>query len=326
MAETSKRNHRQHGGQQGAGRSPRGPGDDSLFDPEVLARLSGLKLQVARVVDGVLAGLHRSSRHGESVDFAEHKEYAPGDDPRHLDWRLLGRSDRWYVKKYEAETSMKVLLALDYSGSMDYASGPFTKARYSALLAASLAMLLLRQGDSVGLILDSGSQPTRIPPAGRAEHLKDLVHAIEEATPQGPTRLRRVADSYAEHAGQRCMLVLFSDLFDPDPEMLGAFKMLAARGHEVLIFHVLDRDETDFPFEDPALFESLEDERSLLVFPRQLRDAYLEEMRIFLEGTQRALAEGGLNYELVVTDEPPHLPLIRQLSGRRARRAAARKP
>ena len=289
----------------------------SPLDPQVLARLKGLKLQVARVVEGVLAGLHRSSRHGESVDFAEHKEYAPGDDPRRMDWRLLARSDRYYVKKYEAEVNLRAVLALDLSASMGYGSGSFTKAAYAALLLASLATILLRQGDAVGLSLQFGSHPVYIPPRGRPDHLNNIVAAIEAARPMGPTHLREVTRRYAESIGRRGMLVLFSDLFDPDPEMLASLKMLAARGHEVLVFHVLDGDEIDFPFEDPTVFESLEDERSLLVFPRQLRDAYMQEMRAFLDTTRRALSEGGLTYELVRTDEPPHQPLIRQLSNRR---------
>ncbi len=289
----------------------------SALDPAVLARLKGLKVQARRVVEGVMAGMHRSTRHGESVDFAEHKEYSAGDDPKDLDWRLFGRSDRYYVKKYEAETHLRAILALDFSGSMAYASGPYSKASYSALLAASLATLLLRQGDSVGLHLVSGSDPVHIPPFGRPEHLADLVGALEQAQAQGPTHLQQVTRQFGEKAGRRGLLVLFSDLFDPDPNMLASLKMLAARGHEVWVFHVLDPDEIDFPFEDPALFESMEEDRSLLVFPRQLRTAYLAEMNSFLAQTSRALAEGGLAYALVRTDEPPHQPLIRQLSSRR---------
>ncbi len=291
----------------------------SPLDPEVLARLKGLKVRVFRVVDGVLAGLHRSARHGESVDFAEHKEYAPGDDPRHLDWRVLGRLARYYIKKYEAECNLKATLAVDLSGSMSYASGPFSKAGYAGLLAASLATLLLRQGDSVGLILLAGTRPVHFPPGGRPEHLTDLVEAIEAANPKGPTTIREVARKYIEGAGRRGMLVLFSDLFDPDPEMLASLKMIAARGHEVVIFHVLDPDEIEFPFEDPTIFESLEDERFVLSFPREVRRSYLEEIRGFLDTTRRALSDGGIAYELVRTDEPPHQPLIRQLSGRRMR-------
>jgi uncharacterized protein (DUF58 family) len=290
----------------------------SPLDPAVLARLKGLKVRVFRVVEGVLAGLHHSARHGESVDFSEHKEYTPGDDPRHMDWKVLGRSDRYYIKKYDAEVNLRAVLAIDCSGSMSYRSSHFSKAEYAGLLAASLATLLLRQGDAVGLILLSGSRPADIPPGGRSDHISDLVDAIEAQTPRGPTHLGQVTRKYIERAGRRGMLVLFSDLFDPDPELQDSLKMVAARGHEVIVFHVLDPDEIDFPFEDPTRFESLEDDRSILTFPRQLRAAYLEEMDRFLEGTRRALAEGGLAYELARTDEPPHQPLIRQLSGRKA--------
>jgi uncharacterized protein (DUF58 family) len=291
----------------------------SPLDPAVLARLKGLKVRVFRVVEGVLAGLHRSVRHGESVDFAEHKEYAPGDDPRHLDWRVLGRLDRYYIKKYEAECNLKATLAVDLSGSMSYASGPFSKASYAGLLAASLATLLLRQGDSVGLILLAGTRPAHLPPGGRPENLTDLVEAIEATEPSGPTTIREVASKYIEGAGRRGMLVLFSDLFDPDPEMLASLKMCAARGHEVVVFHILDPDEIEFPFEDPTIFESMEDDRFLLSFPREVRRSYLEEIKGFLDTTRRALSDGGIAYELVRTDEPPHQPLIRQLSGRRTR-------
>ena len=290
----------------------------SPLDPAVLARLKGLKVRVLRVVEGVLAGLHHSARHGESVDFSEHKEYTPGDDPRHMDWKVLGRSDRYYIKKYDAEVNLRAVLAMDCSGSMSYRSAHFSKAEYAGLLAASLATLLLRQGDAVGLILLSGSRPADIPPGGRSDHISDLVDAIEAQTPRGPTHLGQVTRKYIERAGRRGMLVLFSDLFDSDPKLQDSLKMVAARGHEVIVFHVLDPDEIDFPFEDPTRFESLEDDRSILTFPRQLRAAYIEEMNRFLEGTRRALAEGGLAYELARTDEPPHQPLIRQLSGRKA--------
>jgi uncharacterized protein (DUF58 family) len=289
----------------------------SALDPEVLARLKGLKIQALRVVDGVLAGMHRSIRHGESVDFAEHKEYAPGDDPRHLDWRALGRLDRYYIKKYETERNLRAIMAIDYSGSMAYGSGPLSKAHYARLLAMSLATLLLRQGDAVGLNLISGSKPVFLSPAGKAEHLMDLVETIEAASPEGPTNIRSATSQYIERIGRRGLFVLFSDLFDPDPEMLASLKMLAARGHEVLVFHVLDPDEVDFPFEDPAVFESMEDERSLLVLPRQLRSSYLEEMSKFLANTRRVLAESGLAYEMAPTNEPPHQVLLRQLSNRK---------
>ncbi|MBN2493300.1 MAG: DUF58 domain-containing protein [Deltaproteobacteria bacterium] len=290
----------------------------SPLSPEVLSRLSGLKVQVQRVVEGVLAGLHRSARHGVSIEFAEHKEYAPGDDPRHLDWRVLGRLDRYYIKKYEDETNLQASLALDMSGSMGYGSGPFTKAEYAALLTASLAALVLRQGDASGLILLGGSRPTHLPPVARPEHLGDIVQAIEAARAQGPTDLQQAAKIFVERSRRRGMLVLLSDLFDPAPDVLASYKMVAARGHEVVVFHVLDPDELDFPFEDPSQFESMEDERRVLAFPREVKQAYLKELQVFMDQTRRSLAEAGMCYELVRTDEPPHQPLIRHLTRRKA--------
>jgi len=288
----------------------------SPLDPSVLARLQGLKIQVDRVVEGVLAGLHRSPRHGVSIEFAEHKEYSPGDDPRHLDWRVLGRLDRYAIKKFEDETNLQATLAVDLSGSMGYASGPFTKAAYSCLLAASLAALLLRQGDAAGLLVLSELSPAHLPPQGRPEHLSEIVRALQAASPAGPTRLRQVATRYIEHTRRRGMLAIFSDLFDPDDQLLPSLKMIAARGHQVVVFQVLDPDELEFPFQDPTQFESMEDDRRLLAFPREVRRAYLEEMQTFLAANRRALSDSGLSYELVRTDEPPHQPLLRHLASR----------
>ncbi len=286
----------------------------SPLDPELLARLRGLAVQVQRVVEGVLAGLHRSARHGVSIEFVEHKEYSPGDDPRHLDWRALGRLDRYVVKKYEDETNLQATIAVDQSGSMGYGSGPFTKAGYANLLAASLAALLLRQGDAAGLSILSDSAPSRVPPQSRGDQLSEIVGQLEAARPQGPTALRPAATRFIEHSRRRGVLVLLSDLFDDDRGLLPSLKMVAARGHQVMVFHVLDRDEIEFPFQEPARFESLEDERQLLAVPREVRAAYLEEMRRFLDSNRRALAGAGLRYELVRTDEPPHQALLRYLT------------
>ncbi len=288
----------------------------SPLDPDLLGRLQGLKVQMQQVVEGVLAGLHRSARTGVSIEFAEHKEYSPGDDPRHLDWRVLGRLDRYVIKKFEDETNLKAMLAVDVSGSMDYGSGAFTKAAYSSLMAVSLAALLLRQGDEAGLMLSSASEPAYLPPQGRADQLREMVSMLENASPEGPTVLGQVAERFLELSKRKGMLVLFSDLFDTDDRVLPSLKMLAARGHEVVVFHVLDPDELDFPFQDPTLFESMEDSRSLLVFPREVRRAYLGEIKKFLEHASLELSDSGLSYELVRTDEPPHQPLLRFLLSR----------
>ena len=291
---------------------------DSPLDPEVLGHLRGLQVQVQRVVEGILAGLHRSPRHGTSIEFAEHKSYSPGDDPRHLDWRVLGRLDRYAIKKYEDETHLQATFAVDHSGSMAYGSASLNKARYASILAASLATLVLRQGDAAGMLLSAGSHPCRIAARGRQEHLQDLVSALEKSQAQGPTHLREVALQYMEQSPKRGMLLLFSDLFDEDPEMLASLRMVAARGHQVVVFHVLDPDELDFPFEDPTLFQSMEDERRVLAFPAEIQRAYLEELAEFLAKTRRALAEGDMHYQLARIDEPPHQPLLRYLATRKA--------
>ena len=288
----------------------------SPLDPDLLGRLRGLKVQMQQVVEGVLAGLHRSARTGVSIEFAEHKEYSPGDDPRHLDWRVLGRLDRYVVKKFEDETNLQALLAVDISGSMGYGSGRFTKAAYSSLMAVSLAALLLRQGDEAGLMLSSAVGEGFLPPQGRADQLHEMVNMLENVSPKGSTVLGKVAERFMEFSKRKSMLVLFSDLFDSDHRVLPGLKMLAARGHEVVVFHVLDPDELEFPFQDPTMFESMEDNRSLLVFPREVRRAYLEEMKKFLKNTSRELSDSGLSYELVRTDEPPHQPLLRFLLSR----------
>jgi uncharacterized protein (DUF58 family) len=290
---------------------------DLFFDPEVLARLKGLRLQMGRVVEGVWAGLHRSPRHGVSIDFAEHKSYTPGDDLRHMDWKVFGRLDRVCTKKYEEETNLQVTLVMDGSGSMEYSSGPFSKADYAGLLCASLAALLLHQGDAVGLMIQGGTQAVSIPPVGGTEHLPNLIAAIESSRPMGPTCIRRAVDRYMETSHRRGALVLFSDLFDPDPELVQMLKMVSVRRHEVFVFHVLDKDEVEFPFEDPTLFRSMEDERSLWTYPREVRDLYLKEMDRFLERIRKGLAEGGIWYEPSRTDEPPELPLLRCLLNRR---------
>lgn len=288
----------------------------SPLDPDLLGRLQGLKIQMQRVVEGVLAGLHRSARTGVSIEFAEHKEYSPGDDPRHLDWRVLGRLDRYVVKKFEDETNLQVTLCVDVSGSMEYGSGAFTKAAYSSLMAVSLAALLLRQGDEAGLMLSSGTNEEFLPPQGRADQLHEMVEMLENVTPQGATTIGHVPERFMEFSKRRSMLVLFSDLFDFDDRLIPGLKMLSARGHEVVVFHVLDPDELNFPFQDPTLFESMEDDRSLVVFPREIRNNYLEEMKEFLRKTRRELSDSGLSHELVRTDEPPHEPLLRFLLSR----------
>lgn len=296
----------------------------SLLDPQVLSRLQGLKIQVGHVVDGVLTGLHRSPRQGSSIDFAEHKAYSPGDDLRHLDWKVLARLDRASVRRYEDETQLSVFLLVDFSGSMGYASGAFSKARYASLLALSLAVLLQRQGDRVDLGLHQHGR-LRIFPAGLGEEfVSDWAAQLEHETPQGVTALGSTLNEFLSSVRRRGLVLLFSDLFEPDESLVGHLKEVTTRGHSLGVFHVLDPDEIDFPFGDPTLFCSLEDTREVLTFPREIRREYLAEMGAFLTRLRSGLAAPRIVYETVRTDEPPHQPLLRFLSRRIGPGATAR--
>ena len=282
-----------------------------LLDPVALQRLDTMTLRARYVVEGTLWGIHRSPHHGQSVEFAEHKTYAPGDDLRHIDWKAYGKFDKYYVKKYEEETELSGYLLLDCSGSMGYArAGAVTKLTYAAYLAASMAYLLLRQQDRVGVIRFAAAERLYLPPRSRAGHLADVMQALEEASPAGPTDVAGVLTQVSEVARRRSLVVLLSDLFDPSPQIPGLLRKLRARGHEVVVFHVLDEDETEFPFADLTLFESMEGPERVLCDPRGVRDAYLEELGRFLAATREVCVGADIEYHRVTTGTPLDVALI----------------
>jgi uncharacterized protein (DUF58 family) len=278
----------------------------SLLDPAVLARLGTLKLRVRAVTEGILSGLHRSPHHGQSVEFAEHKEYAPGDDVRRIDWKAYGKFDKYYVKQFEQETNLRCYLVVDASGSMGWkgAEGRLTKLEYASSLAASLAYLLVRQADAAGLVLCGDRVVRAIPPAASAGHLVPLMDALSGAVPTGETRLGAAVDWIVEHAPRRAAVVVLTDLFDKDERALRKLAQLGRRKHEVTLFHVLDPAELEFPFEDPTLFLSTEDDRSVEANGRDIRKGYLEVMGDWLAAVKREAAEQDLDYALCRTDRP----------------------
>jgi len=301
-----------------------------MLDPALLARLGPLQVRARRVMEGVLTGLHRSRHHGQSVEFAEHKEYAPGDEIRHIDWRAFAKLDKYYVKQFEMETNLRALLVVDASGSMAYGRGAMTKLQYAAVCAGALAYLLTRQGDQVGLAIAGAPDPAsteKLPPGVRAylpfaasqQHLQELLRRLDSSRGQGPTDLPRALDFAAEKAGRRALVVVLSDFFDPSEETLPALKMLRGRRHDVVALHLLDREEIEFPFDDPTRFLSMEDERRIDAQPRQIRESYLLEMARFLEATRRELTRADVEYEQIATDEPPDKALVRLLARRLAR-------
>ena len=278
-------------------------------------------------MEGVLTGLHRSPHHGQSVEFAEHKEYAPGDEIRHIDWRAYAKLDKYYVKRFEMETNLRALVIVDGSGSMAYGRGAMTKLQYGATCAGALAYLLQRQGDQVGLIVAGAPKEgstERLPPgvreflpfAGSSTHLQEILRRLENTAGAGATLLPKALDYAAEKAGRRALVVVVSDLFDATEKTLPALKMLRGRRHDVVVLHLLDREELDFPFDDPTRFLSMEDDRQIDAQPRQIRESYLEEMKKFLDVTRRELTRSDVDYEQVITDEAPDAALVRLLARR----------
>ncbi len=288
----------------------------SLLDAKALSRLSGVKVRARAVVEGVLSGLHKSPHQGQSVEFAEHKEYAPGDELRHLDWKAYGKLDRYYVKRFEHETNLRGVLVVDASGSMGYGSGDLTKLEVAKVLAATLSHLLLRQQDAAGLALLSGTRVHEVPPRAAPGHLAPLLDVLEGAQAEGPTDLGWAADWLAEKLPRRALVCVFSDFFDEGDAGLKRLLSLRARRHDVAVFHLVDPAELTFPFDDPTLFLSMEDERRLEVNPREIKQGYLEEFGRFLDATKAACMAADVDYERVRTDEALDQVVLRFLARR----------
>ncbi len=293
------------------------------LDPALLARLGPLQVRARKVMEGVLTGLHKSPHHGQSVEFSEHKEYAPGDEIRHIDWRAFAKLDKYYVKRFEMETNLRALLLVDASGSMAYGRGPMTKLQYAAVCAGALAYLLSRQGDQAGLcIAGEGGTWTGVrhflPFASSAPHVQELLRMLEGAQGSGPTLIPAAVDFAAEKAGRRALVIVISDLFDTTDQSIRALKMLRSRRHDVLLLQTHDPEELDFPFDDPTRFLSMEDDRQIEAQPRQIRESYLSEMRRFLEETRKELARADVEVEQIRTDAPPDRVLLKLLARREA--------
>ena len=279
---------------------------DRALDPETARRVANLSLTARRAVDGLLSGVHRSPHRGASVVFVEHREYRPGDDLRLLDWRAFARSDRHQIKRFEQETHLRATLVLDRSGSMAYGGeGRPTKHEQAATLLGALAFILARQGDAPGLAVIDDAVRARLPPRTRPAHLEEVLRELAAPPADGaPTRLRDALTEVAERAGRRGLVAVASDLLDFDERALEPLSYLVARGHDVVVFHVLDPDEIELPFEDPAHFEGLEGEEALDADPQSLRAAYREEIEAFLDRCRQRCVAVGARYVLGRTDQP----------------------
>lgn len=291
-----------------------------LLNAQTLSKLAGVKLRARAVVDGVLSGLHKSPHQGQSVEFAEHKEYAPGDEIRHLDWKAFGKFDKYYIKRFEHETNLQAIMVLDGSASMAYQSGPLSKLDVAKTLAGALAYLLVRQQDAAGLAVVTGERFSDLPARSAAGHLRVVLDELEGVGARGTTDLFGAADHLAERISRRSLIAVFSDLFDDRPEALKRILQLRARKNDLVVFQIIDPAEITFPFDDHTLFLSMEDERRIEVNPREIKKSYLEEFATFLEAVRSTCAEADVDYELVRTDERLDAVLLRFLARRQERR------
>lgn len=275
-----------------------------LLEPRLLARIDNLELLARYVVEGFVSGLHRSPHLGFSTDFAEHRQYMPGDDIRHIDWRLYARTDRFYLKEFEADTNTNFLVLLDVSGSMAYRGSPdgVTKLDYAKYIAACLTYLAHRQRDRVGLVCFSDDVVSYVPPSAR--HLHTSLHAIDRATAAGTSALPKVARQVADLQRRRSIIVILSDFYDSPDALRDSLAPLRDAGHDVLAFHILDANEVEFPFEESATFEDMETGDRLPVVPGRQRAQYTTLVKEHLTAVEGLMAEGGVDYLRAVTSRP----------------------
>jgi uncharacterized protein (DUF58 family) len=289
-----------------------------LLDSEMLARLHGLPLRSRSIVEGYVSGVHRSPFHGFSIEFAEHREYAPGDDLRYLDWKVFGRTDKYYLKQFEEETNLVCHLLLDTSESMRFQSStaPMSKLHYAKRAAAALAYLVLHQQDSVGLVVFDSEIRTLVRASSNPSRLKELLHVMEGATAERKTSTGPIFHDLAERLKKRGIVIVLSDLFDNLEAMMTGLKHLRHRRHEVILMHVLDPAEVEFPFDEITLFRGLEKLPDVLVEPKALRRAYLAEFARYLHQLKTGCRAQSIDYVLLRTDQSLEVVLSSYLASR----------
>src|SRR5438105_4748199 len=288
------------------------------LEPLTLAKVRSLELQARLIVEGYLSGMHKSPYHGFSVEFAQHREYVPGDDTKHVDWKVYGRTDRFFLKQYEEETNLVCWLLLDISESMQYRSREVSKYDYACMVAAALSYLTLHQQDSVGLVTFDDQVRKFLRPSSQPSHLKQVVQIMNIGAAREKTQLAPIFHDLAERIARRAIVVILSDLFDDVADILAGLKHLRHKRHEVVVFHILDGAELDFPFQEATLFRGLEQHPELLTDPRSLRDGYLDEINRFLADLQRGCLMQNIHCVTLRTDHSLGLALAGYLASRSA--------
>lgn len=290
----------------------------NYLDPAVLSKMKGLGLKARLIVEGFVSGLHKSPFHGFSVEFAEHREYVPGDDLRYVDWKVFGKTDRYYLKQYEEETNFGCHLLVDCSESMAYQSegAAMSKVEYARHVAASLAWLVVQQRDAAGLATFDTGVSNFLRASSAPSHLRQLIHLMETAPAKGETALGPILHDLAERIRKRGVVILLSDLFDDPESLMMGLKHFRHRKHDVTVMQVIDPAEQDFPFEDPTLFKGLESLPEQMAEPKALRKAYQREFDGFLKDVRRGCRDLSMDYVLLRTDMPLGVALSSFLSRR----------
>jgi uncharacterized protein (DUF58 family) len=294
-----------------------GPSPLSLLDAAVIARLGSMDVRARAVVEGFVSGLHKSPYKGFSVEFAEHRQYMPGDPPKAIDWKVYGKSDRFYVKEFEEETNLRAYLVLDGSASMGFTTGEVTKFDYARTIAAALSYLMLRQQDSVGVLLFDSEIRRFIPPRSAGKHLHVILTELERARPASTTGLADTLHRLAERVKRRGLVILMSDLFDDPDDVLFALRHFRHKKNEVVVFHVLDAAERKFGFQREAIFRDLETGDEMLVRPWELRKEYVKSVEAWIEKYRGACREIGVDYVPMHTETPFDTALLAYLDKRR---------
>lgn len=288
------------------------------FDPSTLAKLASLELRARRIVEGYISGMHRSPLHGFSVEFAEHREYVPGDDLRHVDWKVFGKTDKIYLKQYEQETNLICYLGLDSSESMLYKSdeAPWSKWQCACTAAATLGHLVLRQQDNAGLAMFDNELRNVMRPASSAGHWHSMLDILEKQIPTNKSTVGKMLEQLAERWSRRGIVAIFSDFFDDVEEILHGLRYFRYRRHDVIVFHVLDPAEITFPFRDMSLFKGLEGWDDVPADPRMVRAAYLREFESYQKRLSAGCREIGCDYVMLRTDQPLDVAMSAFLSRR----------
>ena len=292
--------------------------------PEEISRISRLEVKARHIVEGFLSGLHRSPYFGQSVEFVQHREYVPGDDYRRIDWKVWSKTDRYYIKQYEEDTNLRTTLVVDVSESMLFGSGQITKYEYGCTLAAALAYLLLRQQDSVGLVSFDEGIRSRTPWRSKQNHLHAILAALDAENPAEKTDMFAVLQQVADEESRKGMVVIISDLFVPRPGLFRGLRLLRHRGHDVMIFHIMDEQELDFSYSGTTRFEGMEQMGDIVCDPRSLREGYLQAVETFTDELRRHCAKNVIDFQTIRTSEHLDAALAHYLNHRIGMRQTVR--